>query len=93
MKPEKVNPSNFKVVNVIFDNDHFSIAYGVWENGNKTLAMRWNGEGDKPGYPKTFGYPVWFIVDEELHIPIVQCLVSVKNAKKDQLLEVIKEII
>lgn len=54
MKAKDVNPSNFKVENVVFENDDFSIAIGIWENGERRMAMRWNGYGDDPGYPKLF---------------------------------------
>jgi hypothetical protein len=30
----------------------------LWEDGMMHLAMRWNGQGDDAGYPKTFGNPV-----------------------------------
>lgn len=65
--PKDVNPRNFKVTKIIFDNGEFSIAYGCWEGDNGTLAMRWNGEGEEDqGYPKTFGNPMWFIVHGDL---------------------------
>ncbi len=54
MKPENVNPKNFKVENIVYDNEYFFIAYGIWEEGNRHLVMRWNGESDDPGYPKLF---------------------------------------
>ena len=49
MNPENVNPNNFKIENILFNNTNFSIAYGKWENRNKVIAMRWNGnkEDDK----------------------------------------------
>lgn len=40
MKAKDVNPSNFKVENVVFENDDFSIAIGIWENGERRMAMR-----------------------------------------------------
>ena len=48
MKAKDVNPSNFKFENVVFENDDFSIAIGIWENGERRMAMRWNGYGDDP---------------------------------------------
>lgn len=41
MKPENVNPKNFKVEKIVYANNEFSIAYGVWEEGETHLAMRW----------------------------------------------------
>ena len=44
MNPENVNPNNFSVIHILFNNDDFSIAYGTWEDDNNYIAMRWNGE-------------------------------------------------
>jgi hypothetical protein len=80
-KPTEVNPNNFKVKNLLFDNDEFSIVLGVWEGIENTLAMRWNGNnGEDKGYPKTFGNPMWFIIHDDLKQPIVQALMQ--NDKK-----------
>lgn len=48
MKPEKVNPSNFKLREVLYDNGEFSIAYGIYDGGKEpVIAMRWNGKNEK----------------------------------------------
>ena len=44
MKPENVNPGNFELIEIIYDNNEFSIAYGIFEKGNKCIGMRWNGD-------------------------------------------------
>ncbi|WP_157719110.1 hypothetical protein [Halopseudomonas salegens] len=67
-KPEEVNPRNFKVESVVYNDGDFSIAWGEWEDGELHLAMRWNGD-ESPGYPKTFGHPVWFLLPQDLTIP------------------------
>lgn len=92
MKPEKVNPKNFKVENIIYNNGYFSIAYGLWDEKDKHLAMRWNGdsEGD-PGYPKLFNNPVWFLVSEELKIPILKALLEIKNSDNDEIIKVLQK--
>jgi hypothetical protein len=42
-KPENVNPSNFKVLKILFNNDSFSIAYGIWRKKRKSFSneMEW----------------------------------------------------
>jgi hypothetical protein len=65
-KPDDVNPHNFKVQQIIYNTNEFSIAWGEWEDGVMHIGMRWNGEGTEAGYPKTFGHPVWFIIPEVL---------------------------
>lgn len=91
MNPEKVNPRNFQVNEIIYDNDEFSIAYGKFENGENCIAMRWNGIGDDDkGYPKTFGNPMWFIIDNRLKQTFIKSLFGEKFAKNDKILEVLK---
>lgn len=66
MKPEKAKPAKFSRHTVIYNNDEFSIAYGIWDGGDKRLAMRWNGGNDKhPGYPRQGKYPLWFQLPNE----------------------------
>lgn len=93
MNPDTVNPNNFKVNRILFNNNSFSIAFGTWKNGNKAVGMRWNGEEDEVGYPKTFGHPMWFIIDEEVRLPILRSLIGLSNSNKTAIEEVINEII
>lgn len=91
MNPNDVNPRNFKVINVLFDNEEFSIVYGLWEDGKKYLAMRWNGYGEDAGYPKTFGHPVWFLIANELKIPIIKSLVGIPNSEKEGIIKTLQD--
>ncbi|KAF0206107.1 MAG: hypothetical protein FD173_421 [Gallionellaceae bacterium] len=75
-KPQDVNPGNFSVERVIYNNGEFSIAYGVWEKTQKVIAMRWNGDDKDMGYPKTFGNPMWFIVHSDLKPMILKGLID-----------------
>jgi len=40
MNPQNVNPSNFKVEYILFDNEEFSIAYGKWESKNNRALSK-----------------------------------------------------
>jgi len=92
MKPENVNPKNFKVENIVFDNSYFSIAYGIWESGKRHLVMRWNGElDDDPGYPKLFKNPVWFLISEELKVPFLTSLINLSDSRNSEILEALKK--
>lgn len=73
-QPNEVNPHNFHVEEVIYNLNGFSVAWGVWEDGSRCLGMRWNGEGEDKGYPKTFGNPVWFMLPKELSLPLLKAL-------------------
>jgi hypothetical protein len=77
--PEDVNPKNFKVLEVIYNLNNFSIAWGIWENGDRVLAMRWNSAETEAGYPKAFGNPMWFILPKELTLPLLNTLQLIKN--------------
>ncbi len=94
MNPENVNPSNFRDAQIVYNNGEFSIAYGTWENGNRVLGMRWNGEDNNdPGFPKVFRNPMWFIIDSDLHLPFLRSLVGISNSDSEKLLTVLEEII
>ena len=73
-EPEVVNPHNFDVQEIIYNLNGFSVAWGRWEGSSYGLAMRWNGEDEDQGYPKTFGHPVWFILPRDLSFPILQVI-------------------
>ena len=61
MQPEDVRPAKFNVHTIIYNNGEFSVAYGIWDNSDARIAMRWNGENDSDiGYPSQGGNPVWF---------------------------------
>ena len=78
MKPEDVNPSNFKVEKILYNKNGFSIAIGIWrENGHRRFAMRWNEQGSRPatdkGYPSVFQHPMWFQLPNDVN-DIIQVL-------------------
>lgn len=85
MKAVDVNPNNFKVENIVFENNDFAISIGIWDGNDRKMAMRWNGEGDDPGYPKLFGNPVWFLIDDSLTLPFLNALRNVKDSDKKEI--------
>lgn len=91
MKPENVNPKNFNVIEIIYNNNDFSIAYGNFENGDNCIAMRWNGKDEDKGYPKTFGNPMWFIIENKLKTPFLKSLLGEKYAENLKILEILKD--
>lgn len=93
MQPENVNPRNFRVERIVFNNGSFSIAYGIWEDESNRLAMRWNGNSNDPndvGYPKLFGNPIWFQISEELTEPLLKSLIGLNGSNLDAIFESIK---
>lgn len=66
-EPQDVTTSGIEVVTVLRNtgNDGWSIAR-LRKNHQTWLGIRWNGDGDRPGYPSARGYPVWFTLPEEV---------------------------
>ena len=51
-RAEEVDHGKFPVEQVLYDDGHFSVAYGWWEEEQEQrIGMRWNGQGDDAGYP------------------------------------------
>lgn len=90
--PEEVNPRNFLVDQIVFNDRDFSIAWGRWEDGSMHLAMRWNGEGPNPGYPKTFGNPVWFLLPDHLTIPVLRGILGLEYSNLEAITNVIRNL-
>ena len=91
MKPELVKPGNFELVEIVYDNGEFSIAYGRFYGGEMCIAVRWNGEDDADaGYPKTFGNPMWFIIDNRLKTLLLKSLIGEKHSNKLEIIEILK---
>ncbi len=93
MKPENVNPGNFKVEKVLYNDNDFSVAYGIWDGGEKRIGLRWNGDDKDAGYPKTFGNPMWFIFTENLNIDFLKSILNNKNSDNAKIIEVLSEIL
>ncbi|HNP07154.1 MAG TPA: hypothetical protein PKN99_05990 [Cyclobacteriaceae bacterium] len=95
MEAKDVKHSKFDVEKIIYETKYFAIAYGVWENRDKLLGFRWSGEtNDDVGYPKLFGNPVWFVIPEELTVTFVKSLLDEKKGvKKDQIIELLRELL
>lgn len=90
-QPEQVNPHNYQVHQILYNDGDFSIAWGQWEDGTMRVALRWNGEGDDAGYPKTFGHPVWFQLPEHLTIPVLRGILGLESSRAKSIMEVIKD--
>ncbi len=67
------NPEDIKIsqafINrrVIYNKNGFSMAIGtILDKPNLQLAMRWNGEDGKAGFPYAFKHPLWFVIPEDL---------------------------
>ena len=83
MKPQDVNPKNFKIIHLLYESTDFTIAYGEWESEQNCLSMRWNGVDDKdPGFPSMIGNPIWYILPEELILPVTKSLIETNHCDK-----------
>lgn len=92
-RPEFVNPRNFTVRTVVFDDGAFAVAWGEDGDGQKRLAMRWNGDDDRLGYPTIFGRsPLWFFLPPELTLPIARGLLGHRRSDGFAIAEIIKTV-
>ena len=66
-EPKDVTTSGIEVVEVLRDAgpNEWSIAR-LRKNYVTSLGIRWNGDGERPGYPSARGYPVWFQIPDEV---------------------------
>ena len=90
MEPEKVIHKKFKRKETLYNGNGFSVAYGIWEGNSHVIAMRWNGEGEEVGYPNHAGNPVWFIIPDDLMIPILKSLLEKEESNEEQILDILK---
>ena len=98
MSPTKVRPKKLPYFKVLYNYNGFSIALGEFDKTPpKRLAMRWNEtESNEVGYPCQGKNPTWFMLPDELSIPLIlsipaiNALSNIKSAKS--LLKVIKQL-
>lgn len=90
MKTEDVNHKKFETKEILYNGSGFSVAHGIWEERRHVIAMRWNGEGEEVGYPNHAGNPVWFIIPDDLMVPILKSLLEKEEGKKEQILNTLK---
>lgn len=75
MEPQEFTQTKFRVIEVLYNFEKFSIAFGVWDSSYESIAMRWNeSETSQLGYPNSFGKPVWFLIPKSLSKPILTSL-------------------
>ncbi|MGA2240557.1 MAG: hypothetical protein ABSH11_00750 [Verrucomicrobiota bacterium] len=68
-----------------FYDERVAIAIGTWD-GDKVLAMRWNGNKDwRIGSPQSRGLPTWFIIPKRLNEAVIGIL-SKDNQRLVQML-------
>ncbi|MBK8751623.1 MAG: hypothetical protein IPL99_08205 [Candidatus Competibacteraceae bacterium] len=92
-RPEFVNLRNFMVQTVVFNDGAFAVAWGEHSDGQKRLAMRWNGDDDRLGYPTRWEKsPQWFFLPPELTLPVVRGLLGHRQSDGFALAEIIKTV-
>lgn len=95
MEPENVHSSDFTNHIVLYNDNDFSIAIGNWEGNenNRCVGMRWNVAYNGIGYPSTFGHPKWFIVENNVALPLLVWLLGKNEGKyDDDIKNIIKQI-
>ena len=80
---------------IVFNNGAFAVAWGQSNDGQKHLAMRWNGDDDNSGsFPITSPnkYPQWFLLPQELTLPMVRGLLGNRRSDGFTLAEIIQTV-
>lgn len=94
MEPENVKPSICPDAIILYKSKAFAVANGKYDGVENVLLMRWNGgEESSMGYPKAFGNPMWFVVEDKLALGILTSLLSHKESDKQKVLDAIQKII
>lgn len=94
MKSEDVKPSICPNSTILYDSEAFTVAVGKYEDIENALLMRWNGEDESDmGYPKAFGNPMWFRVEDNLVLGILTSLLAIDKSDKQKILDAIQTII
>jgi hypothetical protein len=92
--PSEVNTAKFQVEKILYSTDGFSIAYGCWEDKNRYLAVRWDGEENKIGFPQTYGKPQWLIIPDKLTTPFLKALLDTdEKTRKQPLIDLLGSLI
>jgi hypothetical protein len=86
MKPKDVNPDNFTVHHIVYNDGDFAIGYGKWDDEKMVLGMRWNGKDGKKGYPNDR----WFRVSTKLTDIFLQSLLSSPYSNKKNIIKIYK---
>jgi hypothetical protein len=93
MEPQNVNPSNFTVDKIIYNDNEFSIAFGTWADNSKVVGMRWNGDGDNSlGYPNVFGKPMWFVIPTDLARQFIATLLGNDFSENQLIIDTLNEL-
>ena len=73
--PVEVRPGKWADITVLFDNGRYSVVSGIYDGEGRALGERWNGQTDA-GFPNQGGNPLWHVVPEFFHGPILHGLLD-----------------
>jgi hypothetical protein len=90
---KQVPQAMFHKSRILCEDRYFIVAWGIFDNTTpERLAMRWKGNLNKPGFPLRGKTPLWFMLPEELSVPLLKALLGTKSAKNQRILEVLKQL-
>ena len=96
MEPENAYSNNFTDHVVIYNDKNFSLAIGNWEGKKekRRVGMRWTESYTDIGYPSAYGIPKWFIVENNVALPLLVWILGKNGEENDSIIkEAIKQII
>jgi hypothetical protein len=77
--------SMFDVKRIIYQDESFAIAKGIWDGKSRRIGMRWYEE-DGIGYPQTYGKAQWFVLPKKFTPIINEIYRNLKSKLAIQLL-------
>lgn len=92
---KQVRQKKFILKCILCEDHDFTVAWGILNiepEAPERLAMRWNGKSNEHGFPHQGKSPTWFMLPEELSIPLLKALLGTKSAKNQCILEVLKQL-
>ncbi len=79
----------------LYDDGDYSAIWGIREEASmRSLGVRWNGEGEYPGYPNQGKNPVWYSEPKFLEFSILHSLLQkVKSSTMERKTEFLNNIL
>lgn len=89
-----MNTAKFTQERELYNSEGYVEAFGTWHPTNeKLVAARWEADGDKIGFPNSYGKEQWFVVAGGRTKSHLQGLLADDNANQREVLEALKEVV
>jgi len=77
----------FKPQSILYDEEDFKIAWGLWDNNDECLGMRWTGYPFERG-----GDEAWLVIPDNLGRKFIQILIGENGANNANIINVLQNL-